>query len=147
MLLAVAILLGSVYPTFLIKVVGTDRNLMEGRLQKYVEDFMAYYGNSTGLRQVRPPQRIRTVFGINQGKNNQKNEPRKEKVTPSSIDGNRNRKELFNKRQKKRRAQKKKQKTRTKSQNKGQAYTHPHGHAYEFDGTFDPFPLWRYSGR
>ena len=65
MLLAVAILLGSVYPTFLIKVVGTDRNLMEGRLQKYVEDFMAYYGNSTGLRHSLPPQRIRTVFGIN----------------------------------------------------------------------------------
>ena len=63
MLLAVTLLLGSVHPAFLVKV--KNRNLMEGTLQKYVEDFMAYYGNSTGLRHSLPPQRIRTVFGIN----------------------------------------------------------------------------------
>ena len=142
MLLAVALLLGSVYPAFLVKV--KDRNLMEGTLQKYVEDFMAYYGNSTGLRHPLPPQRIRTVFGINQTKNNQKIG---DKVTPSSINGNRNKKELFKTRQKKRKQPKKERKTRTKSQTKGHAYTQPHGHAYEFDGAFDPFPLWEYSGR
>ena len=142
MLLAVALLFGSVYPAFLVKV--KDRNLMEGTLQKYVEDFMAYYGNSTGLRHSLPPQRIRTVFGINQAK---KNAAREEKAKPLSVDGDRKKKELFRTRPKKRKQQKKERKTRTKSQTKGHAFTQPHGHAYEFDGAFDPFPLWEYSGR
>ena len=143
MLLPMALLLGSIHPAFLLKV--KDRDLMEGSLQKYVEDFMAYYGNTTGLRHSLPPQRIRTVFGINQATNNQKNAVREEKTKQLSVDGNRNKKELFKTRQKKRKQQKKERKTRPKSQTKGHAFTQPH--AYEFDGAFDPFPLWEYSGR
>ena len=144
MLLPTILLLGSVYPAFLLKV--KDMNLMEGTLQKYVEDFMAYYGNSTSLRHSLPPQRIRTVFGTKQHKKNQKNVAREEKVTPSSIDGNRDKKEIIKNRQKKIKLRKRERKTRPKSQPKNHASTQPHGHAYEFDGAFDPFPLWEYSG-
>ena len=143
MLLPTALLLGSVHPAFLLKV--KDRDLMEGTLQKYVEDFMAYYGNSTGVSHSKAPQRIKTV--LNWGKNNQNNATRGEKVNLSSVHGNRSKKEFFKNRQKKRKVQKRQRKTRPKSQNKGNAYyTQPHGHAYEFDGAFDPFPLWEYSG-
>ena len=144
MILPTVLLLGSVCPAFLLKV--KDMNIMEGTLQKYVEDFMAYYGNSTGLRHSLPPQRIRTVFGINQQKKSQKNAAREEKVTPSSIDGNRNKKEILKNRHKKIKLRKRERKTRPKSQPKNHASTQPHGHAYEFDGAFDPFPLWEYSG-
>ena len=144
MLLPAALLLGSVRPAFLLKV--KDRDLMEGTLQKYVEDFMAYYGNNTGVRHSKAPQRIKTIFGTNWGKKNQNNANREEKVKLSSVDGNKAKKELFKNRQKKRKVQKRQRKTRPKSQSKGNAYNQPHGHAYEFDGAFDPFPLWEYSG-
>ena len=133
-----------------------DRDLMEGTLQKFVEDFMAYYGNNTGFRHSKPPQRIRTVFGKNRGNRNQIH-VKGEKAEQSHYvyDSNRNQKKPFKSRQKKRKLQKKEGKTRTKSQIKGHAqtqphgdaYIQPHGHAYEFDGAFDPFPLWEYSGR
>ena len=145
MLLHTTLLLGSVHPAFLLKV--KDRDLMEGTLQKYVEDFMAYYGNSTAVRHSKAPQRIKTVFGTNWGKTNPNNATRKVKhVKLSSVDGNRSKKELSKNRQKKRKVQKRQRKTRPKSQSKGNVYIQPHGHAYEFDGAFDPFPLWEYSG-
>ena len=145
MLLSTALLLGSVHPAFLLKV--KDRDLMEGTLQKYVEDFMAYYGHSTGVRHSKAPQRIRTVFGVNRGEKNQNIVTRGEKVKLSSLDETRSKKEKFKNRQKKKKVQKRQRKPRPKSQHKGNAYyTQPHGHAYEFDGAFDPFPLWEYSG-
>ena len=152
MLLCTVILLGSVHPVLLLKM--KDRDLMEGTLQKFVEDFMAYYGNNTGFRHSKPPQRIRTVFGMNRGNRNQIY-VKGEKAEQSYNYSNRNQKKLFKNRQKKRKLQKIEGKPRTKSQIKGHAqtqphgdaYIQPHGHAYEFDGAFDPFPLWEYSGR
>ena len=81
MLLPTVLLLGSVHPAFLLKV--KDMDLMEGTLQKYVEDFMAYYGNSTAVSHSKAPQRIKNVFGTNWGKKNQNNATRKVKKISS----------------------------------------------------------------
>ena len=109
MLLPTVLLLGSVHPAFLLKV--KDRDLMKGTLQKYVEDFMAYYGNSTAVRHSKAPQRIKTVFRTNWSKKNQNNAAREvKKVKLSSVDGNRSKKELSKNRQKKRRLQKRQRK-------------------------------------
>ena len=65
MLLPVVIILVSARPAFFAQV--NKRELTEGTLQKYVEEFMAFYGNHTHTSESKPPHRMRTVFSEKNG--------------------------------------------------------------------------------
>ena len=140
MLLPVVIILVSARPAFFAQV--NKRELMEGTLQKYVEEFMAFYGNHTRTSESKPPHRMRTVFSQNKGSYNQRHKSRQKDQPPHNDISKKKKKLIISTETKKRQ-----NKIRPKSQIKAISQRHkPHGHAYEFDGAFDPFPLWEYSG-
>ena len=119
---------------------------MEGTLQKYVEEFMAFYGNHTPTSESKPPHRMRTVFSENKGKYNQRYKSRQKDQASHNVISKKKKKFITGTHTKKRQSEKQ-TKIGPKSQIKAISQQNtPYGHAYEFDGAFDPFPLWEYSG-
>ena len=144
MLLPVVIILVSARPAFFAQV--NKRELMEGTLQKYVEEFMAFYGNHTLTSESKPPHRMRTVFSEKQGRYNQRYKSRQKDQASHNVISKKKKKLITGTHTKKKQSEKQ-TKIRSKSQMKAISQQNtPYGHAYEFDGAFDPFPLWEYSG-
>ena len=144
MLLPVVIILVSARPAFFAQV--NKRELMEGTLQKYVEEFMAFYGNHTRTSEPKPLHKLRTVFSEKQARYNQSYKSRQKDQASHNVISKKKKKLITGTHTNKRQSEKQ-TKIRPKSQIKAISQQHkPHGHAYEFDGAFDPFPLWEYSG-